>query len=128
MQRGVTSPAFLITVQVIVLGLVVLGWESNSLSGAFFIAPFVLGPLMVSLLLAALCPYRTCQITLVTGTVLYAAWCGYVYLSAFLWHVDAQSSISLLFTGIYSLPVMIPLWIVTLILRHKAWMASQLRG
>jgi hypothetical protein len=126
MQRGVTSPAFLITSQLIIFGLLVLGWESGSFFGALFFAPFAFGPLIVSLLLAAICPYRACQIALITGTVLYAVWFVSVWLSAFQWHVDAQSSISLLFAGVYSLPVMIPVWIVTLVLRHREWKASLL--
>jgi hypothetical protein len=103
---------------VIGFGIFALMSEAEPLSGAFFFVPFSLGPLFISLILAFISPIRSCQTTLVVGSLLYAAWFGFVFLNAFYLHLDPQSALALLFIGIYSLPVMIPIWLVTLALKH----------
>ena len=72
-----------------------------------------LGPLFISLGIAAISPGRGPQITLITGSIMYALWIAFVCLDAFYWNIDPQSVIALLFIGIYSLPVMIPIWIIS---------------
>ncbi|MBK1834112.1 hypothetical protein [Roseibacillus ishigakijimensis] len=67
----------------------------------------------MSIYLSSFCLERFCQILLTVGSLLYGGWFAFVYLSAFHWHLDAQSSIALLFVGIYSLPIMIPIWLVS---------------
>ena len=119
MSTDAKSPAFFATAVILGFGIAALGSKSESVSGVLFFIPFALGPLFVSLMLAAIEHERSCQITLIIGSVLYAVWFGFVFLDAFYWHIDPQSSIALIFIGIYSLPVMIPVWIVFLVLRRR---------
>ncbi len=123
MKNGVKSPAFLATAAVIVAGTVALMTESDSVRGAIggtlVFVPFSLGPLFLSLLVAVFSPQRSSQIVLSLGSILYAVWFGFVFLDVFYWHLDPQSAVALLFTGIYSLPVLIPLWLVSLVLMRK---------
>jgi hypothetical protein len=93
--------------------------KSEPIIGALFFVPFALGPLFVSLVIAATAPSRGCQIILAAGSVIYAAWFAFIFLDAFYWHVDPQSAIALVFIGIYSLPVMIPIWLSALVLRRR---------
>lgn len=124
MSKWAKSPAFLVTAALIGFGMAALMSKSEPASGALFFVPFALGPLFVSLLLAAIAPNRSCQITLVIGSLLYSVWFGFVFLNAFYWHIDPQSSIAMIFIGIYSLPVMIPVWLLSLVLRHRHKVAN----
>ncbi len=99
------------TVLAITAGLIFLGRQSDSTGGLLFFVPFTLGPLFVTLLLDFFVHRRLALGLLLASTLIYFAWFLFVYLSAFYWHPDAQGAIALLFIGIYSLPVMIPLWI-----------------
>ena len=119
MKHRVKSPVFLITAFLILIGTFALMSESDPMAGALFFIPFALGPLFISLAISLYSPYRSCQIILGVSSVVYGVWFSFVFLSAFYWHIDAQSAITLLFIGIYSLPVMIPCWIVSLVLRNK---------
>jgi hypothetical protein len=115
----VKTPAFIVTCVIIALGIFALMSESSSLSGALFFTPFALGPLFISLFVASINPVRTSQIILIAGSILYATWFAFVFLSAFYWHIDAQSAIALLFIGIYSLPLMIPVWLIAFWLNKR---------
>jgi CDP-diglyceride synthetase len=125
MKLGAKSPAFLATAILLAVGILVLMTESEPVIGALFFVPFALGPLLVSLAIATKSPYLSCQIILTVGSVLYGTWFGFVFLDAFYWHVDPQSAIALLFIGIYSLPIMIPIWLTTLALRRRNKMQSE---
>jgi len=118
MKFKLKSPAFVLTSVVIIAGLVCLMSKSDII-GALFVLPFALGPLFISLIVAAVSHFRSCQNILIVGSVLYSAWFGYAFLDIFYWHPDPQSAIGLLFVGALSLPVMIPIWILTLFLRQK---------
>lgn len=100
------------TILAITAGTVLLGKQSSSPDGLLFFVPFTLGPLFVTLLLGFIVRRKLALGLLLTSTLIYFAWFLFIYLSAFYWHLDAQSAIALLIIGIYSLPVMIPLWIV----------------
>lgn len=113
------SPAFLTTIIILALGVAALLAKSEPVLSGLFFVPFALGPLFVSIFLSIISPSKSCQITLSIGSILYALWFGYIYLDAFYWHLDPQSAIALVFIGIYSLPVMILVWIITLVLRKK---------
>ncbi|RBP46543.1 hypothetical protein DES53_102934 [Roseimicrobium gellanilyticum] len=115
MRNGMRAPAFLVTLAVLAAGMLVLLSISDSLLGALFFLPFSLGPLFVSLILAAKSPGRLSQRLLLASSILYAVWFGYIYLEAFHWHVDPQSAVAMVFIGLLSLPVMIPVWIVSLL-------------
>ena len=71
---------------------------------------------MVSLFLALLAVGRICQVTLIIASVLYAAWFSYLYMGSFYLDPTPQSGLILLFVGLNSLPVMLTLWVVTLVL------------
>jgi hypothetical protein len=116
---AIKYPAFLVTALVIGFGVAALMSKSELSSGALFFIPFALGPLFVSLVLAVASHSRSFQKALIIGSILYATWFGFVFLSAFYWYVDPQSVIALIFVGIYSLPVMIPIWIISLVLKHR---------
>lgn len=115
LAKGAGTPAFLVTLVFLIAGTVVLVSISDTVLGALFFVPFSLGPLLVSLLLAAISPSRLSQRALLTGSVLYAAWFTFMYLEAFHWHLDPQSAIAMVFVGVLSLPVMIPVWIISLV-------------
>ena len=119
LNSGAKSPAFLVTAVILGSGIAALMSKAEPASGALFFVPFALGPLAVSLLLAAMLPRRPSQVALIIGSVAYAAWFGFVFLDVFHWHADPQSAIALVFIGAYSLPVMIPIWIVSLALGRR---------
>ncbi|RYD26564.1 MAG: hypothetical protein EOP87_22560 [Verrucomicrobiaceae bacterium] len=91
--------------------------QVSDVAGLMFFLPFALGPLVVTWGLGWLCGSRISGWLLLASTARYSAWFGFIYLSAFHWHIDAQSAIALLFVGIYSLPVMLPLWILAFLKR-----------
>ena len=109
MARGVVQPAFIITACLLAIGIFMLDSVSLSREATAGIAPFTFGPLFVSLVLALFARRIACQIVLIISSVLYAA-CVYDIVSS----RDAQAGIALLFIGIMSLPVMIPVWLMTL--------------
>jgi hypothetical protein len=119
MKSGVRSPAFQVTAFLIIAGTVALMSVSEPVFGAFFFVPFALGPLFVSLLMAAFSPSRPCQVLLSVGSVLYGVWFGFIFLEVFHWHPDPQGAIALIFVGVYSLPVMSLVWVATLIWRRR---------
>ena len=109
MARGVVQPAFILTACLLAIGIFMLDSVSLSREATAGIAPFTFGPLFVSLVLALFARRIACQIVLIISSVLYAA-CVYDIVSS----RDAQAGIALLFIGIMSLPVMIPVWLMTL--------------
>lgn len=90
-----------------------LSWEM-----VMFITPFSLGPLFVTLILTSFCKRTASLALLLISTCLYSAWFTYAYLKAFSGHVDSESAFAMVFVGIYSLPVMLPLWIVAYRMRN----------
>lgn len=99
------------TLIAIAAGIIALAKVAASLSGVLFILPFALGPLFVTLCLTFFCKRVLSLALLLVSAVAYTAWFFFVYLDAFHRHLDPQSAIVLLFVGIYSLPVMLPLWV-----------------
>lgn len=112
--------AFWVTCLVFAVGWIMLFSSSISIGGAIFAVPFSLGPLLVSIALTFYVWSRLSLIILSTGSILYGIWFGYVYMIAFHWYVDPQSAIALAFVGIYSLPVMIPVWLIAWAFRGSA--------
>ncbi|MBK8037200.1 MAG: serine/threonine protein kinase [Verrucomicrobiaceae bacterium] len=121
-----TSPAFLTTAAAIVAGTLCLVAQSKPPSAALRFLPLSLGPLFVSLILSLILLNRRSQRVLLVGSLLYAALFAFIYLGAFFWHLDPQSAIALLFIGFYSLPVMIPVWLIALVMYFRD--RSALRG
>ena len=114
MARGAVQPAFILTACLLAIGIFMLDSVSLSREATAGIAPFTFGPLFVSLVLALFARRIACQIVLIISSVLYAA-CVYDIVSS----RDAQAGIALLFIGIMSLPVMIPIWLMTLVFNAK---------
>ena len=112
------NPAFLLTSFVALIGGVLLVIKSEPIVGGLFFFPFSLGPLFVSMIIASSLRSVLSQISLCIGSILYGFWFGYVYMCAFYWHIDPQSAIALFFVGMYSLPVMLPMWMITYILQY----------
>ena len=108
------TSTILITVAAIAAGLITLVTKMDSVSGVLFFLPFSFGPLLVTLVIAFFCRRASSLWLLLGSSLTYFGWYYYIYLEAFHWHVDPQSPIALLFVGFYSLPVMLPVWIVAL--------------
>lgn len=89
---------------------VVLLFFQTSGGGILFFLPFTFFPMIVGLLLGAAAASRRSLWTLFVSNLLYFGWFFWVYLSAFYFHPDAQAGLAFLFVGLFSLPVMIPLW------------------
>ena len=107
MARGVVQPAFILTACLLAIGIFMLN-SSDRIGSALFMAPFTFGPLFVSLVLALFARRIACQIVLIISSVIYVAGVYDILSSR-----DAQAGIALLFIGFMSLPVMIPVWLMT---------------
>ena len=101
--------AFNLTAIVIAVGTIMLCIPSPNFFGGVFVVPFALGPLFLSLALAKRWRDRVSQIAISAGTLAYAVWFVYVYLTNFL-SADPQAGIPLLFIGIWAMPVMACVW------------------
>ena len=112
------SPAFVVTAVLLVIGICILDPNTESFGDEVFVILFVLWPLVLSLFLALITLKRSSQITLIIGSILYGACFSFIYGS-----FGAQSGIALLYMGIYSLPVMVPIWSIAVFLsrRPKSW-------
>lgn len=60
------------------------------------------------------------SMTLLAANLLYFAWFLWIYIDVFYINIDPQGPISFVFIGIFSLPVMLPLWIIALIFERKS--------
>ena len=118
-QNRFLAPAFLTTLEIIVVGVLCLVAQSNPAGAAVNFLPLSLGPLFISLILSLWLIEKRCQKILRIGSVLYALFFAYIFLSSFYWNVDPQSAIALVFIGFYSLPVMIPIWISAVVMHFK---------
>ncbi len=105
---------------VLIAGFCLLGWQSSTILGAFFFVPFALGPLILQLWFARIWPSRVSDRILAVAAIAYAAWFGYVYWDAFHAHLDPQSSIAMVFVGIWALPGMCVFWLCAFFFRKRA--------
>jgi len=110
-------PLWISSAAIFALAFLLLFGQSSGAAGIFFFLPFSFGPMIVSLLLGAAAASRRSLTTLLISNILYFGWFLWVYVSAFYLHPDPQAGIAFVFIGIYSLPVMIPLWIVAMCMR-----------
>jgi hypothetical protein len=81
--------------------------------GMMVLIPFILGPHLVSHTMCFFVKSRRAAAILSFGMLAYLAWFFFVYVNAYYIELDAQSSIALLFVGLVSLPVMIPVWLIS---------------
>ena len=100
----------ILTTSSLIFGIILLCIKSSYFIAGLFFVPFSLFPLILSLLLLQKTEERKSIIILLIGTILYTCWFLYAYLSIFYWYPDPQGAIALLFTGVYSLPVMGIIW------------------
>ena len=84
--------------------------------GMAFFLPFYGLPPIVSMVLSVISKNPFSQGLLATTSLLYGIWFTYAMYLAFYVDLDPQSGLVILFVGIYALPVLLPLWIVTLVL------------
>jgi hypothetical protein len=103
---GVSSTLFVLLVATLALCV-----KSDGFITGLIFVPFALGPLLVSLKFAFAFKKRASQVSITMGSALYAIWFSLAYLDIFYWHVDANGAIGLLFVGLYSLPVMLIVWL-----------------
>ena len=127
-QSRLRHPLWIISAVVFILAVLLLLVESSGGAGVLLLLPLIFGPMIVSLLLGAAAASRRSLVTLLISNILYFGWFFWVYISAFYLHPDAQAGITLLFVGIYSLPVMIPLWIIAMCLRRSKNTKSEQDG
>jgi hypothetical protein len=101
-----------------VIGICILDPNTESIGVEVFVILFVLGLLVLSLFLALITLRRSSQITLIIGSILYGACFSFIDGGS-----GAQSGIVLLYMGIYSLPVMVPIWSIAVFLscKPKSW-------
>ena len=92
-----------------------LAKESSPVYGFLFFVPFSLFPHAITHVMVAKANDRISLSLLLVALVGYFGWFLFVYVQAFHTHLDAQSSIALLFVGTYSMPAMIPLWVASAI-------------
>lgn len=99
---------------------VALAGQSDPMYGFVFFVPFSLGPHAVSHLLCLWIRSRRAATLLGVGMLAYAAWFFFVYADAFYFNLDAQSAIAMLYVGIVTLPVMIPVWLIAIAMETSA--------
>lgn len=104
-----TSLALLLVCTAAMLSKMEFSW-----AGLLFV-PLALWPLMVSAAASFFVKVDRAAGWLLASSLLYALWYGYLFVSAFYLHPDPQAGLVFLFVGIYSLPVMLVLWIVALV-------------
>lgn len=117
-----------ITLGVIVMIAVMLAFKASDLMGVLYFIPFTAGPLFVSLAMALMLSRPAAQMTLAVGSLLYAVYFIWCYLSIFYWNVDPQSPIGLVFLGIISLPVMLVVWLIAGLLSWTGGRDANRRG
>jgi len=110
--------AFIFTAVLSAIGTIMLCARSAGFVTGLFFVPFSLGPLLINLTQANFWMSRASQCILMLSSLAYAVWFGYAFIVYFWFGTDAQSALVLLFIGVYSLPVMIPVWIIAGLLNH----------
>ena len=112
-KSGVT-----VTLAAIIVGCIGIVLIGQSLL-LLVIAPIAFGPLLVSLACAFGMTKLRCQRTLCIGSLLYLAWLLFIVVVAFLIDPDPLAPIALVFAPIYSLPIMILVWIVATVQHYS---------
>ena len=118
------TPSFLVPAATMLVGTLALMMLARPFYSAFLAFPFALGPLLLPMILAPHCPAPTAQRLLTIASILYAVWFTFVFINAFLLHPDPQSGIALLFIGVCSLPVLLPLCVIAWVKRKPLPAAS----
>ncbi|MFP4579833.1 MAG: hypothetical protein ACLFQ6_03810 [Candidatus Sumerlaeia bacterium] len=99
--------------------LAALAIKSSPVWGFLFFVPFSLFPHFITHLLIANFRSSAALAVLTITDILFFAWFAYVYAIIFYVDIDPQGAIGLIFLGIYSMPVVLPLWIVAVLLELR---------
>jgi len=91
----------------------------EGMDAAWLFLPFTMLPYLVNASLAKLWLAFESQALVAVATVAYSGWFVYVYMSATVWHPDAQSPLAFLFVGIYAVPVLSIFWWTSYALEWK---------
>ena len=89
---------------------VIVMFPLGGIAGLLFASPFCLWPVAGQVVLTRIVRPFGAQVILTATSLLYAGWFAYLYMYATVWYRDPQSPIVFLFTGIYAVPVLLPLW------------------
>lgn len=119
-------PALYLTASIIGAGAGALALKTADAGSGFFLIPFTLGPLFVSLALSTFLKEKKAQRTLAAGSVAYAIWFSLSWLFIFHGGSDPQRGLGFLFIGVYSLPVMIIVWVVALLVPKETTAVGRL--
>lgn len=85
----------------------------EGLQAVLFFFPFTMTPLVFQGCMAASWKSLGGQLTLLLATIGYIAWFVYVYVDVMILHLDPQSAIVFLFVGIYAVPALAVLWLIS---------------
>lgn len=102
-----------ITILTMAIGSIFICTKSLYFFTGLLFVPFIFFPLIISLFLIDEAEAQSSIVTLLAGNVIFNLWFLYMFLSVFYWYPDPQGSIALLFTGLYSLPLMIIIWLLS---------------
>ena len=118
----IRHPFWIISAVMFLLAFSLLLSQSSGVMGVLLLLlPLTFGPMIVSLILGAFVGSQRSLLTLLISNVLYSFWVLWAYLIAFYFYPDPQAGIIFVFVGIYSLPVMMPMWVVAIYFRyHKS--------
>lgn len=77
-------------------------------------------PMFISLACAFLFPKPSCQLTLAVGSILYTPWMVFIIVYGFLINPGPLSPIAFFVGPIYSLPVLVVVWVVAAVQNASA--------
>lgn len=125
MKKITHNIPFLIGLAASVLFTVLILIQSTEPASTIGIVLLAIFPLLISTLIAVFLWKRSARILCGVGIVAYILWFLFYYMMIFYWQPSPQSAIGLLYLGIVSLPVMLPIWIVTLILNRRKTLPTE---
>jgi len=96
--------------------------------GTLFFLVFCGFPPVVSIMLSARSKNPFSHVLILTSSLLYGTWFAYFIYDAMFVNRDPQSGLALLVVGIYSLPVLLPLWITAVLLNRYYVKQSEMQS
>lgn len=116
---------FLIGLGASVVFVILLLVQSTEPAGTVGIILLAIFPLLISTLISLFLSKKSARILSTVGIVAFILWFLFYYMMIFYWEPDPQAAIGLLYLGIVSLPVMIPIWIITLVLNRRKTLPTE---
>ena len=118
-RSRIRNPFWVISAVIFLMAFSLLLSQSGGVMGVLLLLlPLTFGPMIVSLILGAAVGSQRSLLTLLISNILYSFGVLWAYFHAFYFYPDPQAGLVFLFVGIYSLPVMIPMWIAAVYCRH----------